>query len=129
MKDENPTLAVAARELTDAVSRETELARRGALNDLADAVSAKRVAYDTFKQARETAISAGTVNAGDREAIESLIAATNENAIVLDAVKTTLDNAVARFQSIFGSLTDPGVYSPLGAISRHLPAARFDASA
>jgi hypothetical protein len=122
-------LTEAAEQLTEAVVRETRLARQGALGDLTGAVSAKREAFATFKQARDQMPSPGAMTEVDQQAIRNLLTATNENAIVLEAVKTALDNAVSRFQSALSSLTDPGTYGRLGIVQRHLPAATLDAQA
>jgi hypothetical protein len=129
MTAQNSRLADAARQLTDAVTRETRLAKSGSPSDLDAALSAKREAFNAFKRIRDEAVPTGSADEDDRQALEALLTATNENAIVLQGVKAALDNAVTRFQSALSSLSDPGIYGPLGTVARHLPAARFDAQA
>jgi hypothetical protein len=55
--------------------------------------------------------------------------AANESALVLEAVKGTLDDFLARLRAAVSSLADPGTYGPAGWRSRHVLAVRLDASA
>jgi hypothetical protein len=129
MTEKKSPLAAAAWRLTEAVEQETRVARAGALDDLVSAASAKQAAFTIFSDLQGGIESRETLGAADREAIQGLLIATNENAIVLEAVKSTLDDAATRLHAILGSTADPGTYSRLGQSARHVPAARFDAKA
>ena len=122
-------LGAATRRLTEALEQETRLARCGALDRLVAAASAKQNAFAAFSDAGGNAAPGETMELADRHAIRDLLLAANENAIVLEAVKSTLDDAAARLRTVLGSMADPGVYSRAGQSVRHVPAARIDAKA
>ncbi len=122
-------IAIAARRLTEAVEQETRFARAGALADLAAAAAAKKTAFAAFSAAREPIDTCETLDVDDRESLHDLLAAANENAVILDAVKTTLNEAATRLHTILGAMADPGIYSRLGQTSRHVPAMRINAKA
>jgi hypothetical protein len=129
MTEQQSQLTVATRRLTDALEQETRLARCGALDRLVSAVSAKQSAFAAFSDAGGGAVAGGTLEASDREAIFDLLIAANENAVVLEAVKFTLDAAAAHLRTVLSSLTDPGIYSRVGQSARHVSAAQIDAKA
>lgn len=119
----------AARLLTTTLERETRLAHAGALADLAEAAAAKQAAYTAFMQACEglepdtIAIEVGL------DAMNDLLTAANENALVLEAVTTVLDGAATRLRSLVGAMADPGTYDLHDRPRRHVLAARVDSQA
>jgi hypothetical protein len=129
MTERKSQLALVTRRLTEAVEQETRLARCGALDRLVSAASAKQTAFAAFSDAGGSIATGETLEAADRRAIHELLIAANENAVVLEAVKSTLDDAATRLRTVLGSLADPGIYSRLGQSARHVPAARIDAKA
>ncbi len=129
MTEQKSPLALAARRLAEAVEQETRVARAGALGDLVSAASAKRIAFDAFSELQGEVSVGETLKTSDREAVNALLIAANENSIILEAVKSTLDDAATRLHAILASVADPGTYSRLGQSARHVPAARIDAKA
>ena len=124
-------LAAAAHGLTLALEQETRLARAGALDALVEAAAAKQMAFATFRQVCEnkSAPDAGQTHQ-EKAAIKALLTSANENAVVLEAVKTTLDEASGKLRTLLSSIADPGTYGPVGRVARHhIPAARIDAQA
>jgi hypothetical protein len=129
MTQQKSPLALAAQRLTEAVEQETRVARAGALVDLASAAWAKQIAFAAFNELQDSAVVSETLEQSDRDAIHGLLIAANENSLVLEAVKSTLDDVAARLHAILGSVADPGTYSRIGRSARHVPATRFDARA
>jgi hypothetical protein len=129
MTEQKSRLAIAAQRLKEAVEQETRVARAGALDTLAAAAAAKQTAFTAFSDVRTDGPTRGTLATSDRKAIEDLLIAANENAIVLEAVKSTLDDAAARVQALLSAAADPGTYSRLGRTARHIQATRIDAKA
>jgi hypothetical protein len=129
MTEQKSRLAIAARRLQEAVEQETSVARAGALDALAAAAAAKQTAFTAFSDARADIPPREALETSDRKAIEDLLNAANENAIVLEAVKSTLDDAATRLQALLGAAADPGTYSRLGRAARHIQATRIDAKA
>jgi hypothetical protein len=122
--------AAAARTLTTALKRETALARSGALADLAAAADAKQAAFHQLNLACAGDDGAPCPrSAPEREAFAGLLAAARENAVVLEAVRVTLDDFADRLRKLMASVADPGVYSPAGRSPRHVLAARINACA
>ena len=117
--DETPDACLdrTAIQLSRALADETALARAGALPALAAAGLAKREAFDAFLQAR-AALPVPPVSV--RTALQALIAAADENALVLEAVGATLEHTANRLRRILSARADPGIYSPTGPGSRHL---------
>lgn len=124
-------LTSAAHGLTVALEQETRLARAGALDALVEAAAAKQMAFVTFRHACENKSPSGDGQTRqEKAAIKALLSAANENAVVLEAVKTTLDDASGKLRTLLGSIADPGTYAPAGRSARHhIPAARVDAQA
>lgn len=121
---------VAAHGLTVALEQETRLARAGALDALVEAAAAKQMAFATFRHVCENNAPGGEGQTHqERAAIKTLLTSANENAVVLEAVKTTLDEASGKLRSLLSSIADPGTYAPGGRTTRHIPAARIDAQA
>jgi hypothetical protein len=129
MKQPLPTLAEAAKRLRAAVQRETGLARRGAVTELAEAGQAKRTAFAEFSAVcAAQPLDAARADA-DRDALRALLAAADENANVLDAVHSTLEGLAGRLRAALDAACDPGTYGPGGRRPGHMMAARLDASA
>ncbi len=129
MTDVCSPLSHAAKRLSAALQRETELATRGAVNELAEAAEAKRAAFAEFSA---TCQAQGCVPASadvERDALRALLAAADENANVLDAVRSTLERLSEGLRAALEATVDPGTYGPAGRRVGHVPAARLDASA
>jgi hypothetical protein len=119
-------LAEAAGRLAATMQHETALAQAGALSDLAAAAEAKQEAFAAFLHsygAKE-----GIRSEPAREALRALIAAADENALVLEAVSTTLEHTARGLRDALGAAADPGTYGPKGKHPRHVLAARLDAT-
>ena len=117
----------AARALTAALRIETGIARVGALPDFAAAAEGKRKAFDRFNRLRAPTYT-GPVSTSEREAIRELIAAADESALVLDAVRSTLNDVAKRLSRALGSVADPGTYGRTGRKLRHTLAASVDST-
>jgi hypothetical protein len=125
MTDTPLPLAVAAGRLAKALQCETELAHAGALPDLAAAADAKRDAFAAFMRSRDAA--PDDVSPRTRTALQDLLAAADENAVVLEAVTTTLEHTARGLRNALSAAADPGTYGPTGPRPRHVLAARLDA--
>jgi hypothetical protein len=127
------SLVQAARRLAASLHRETGLARTGAIADLVDAAEAKRIAFAEFSQVCAARGATGHATAAERDAIRRLLFAADENALILDAVRVTLDDMASKLRAALRSVADPGTYAPLQQrarhATRHVLAARVDASA
>jgi hypothetical protein len=117
----------AARTLTGALLRETELARTGALAELAAAAEAKQAAFQDFQQACPEPAAPPT--AAERDAFAALLTASRENALVLEAVVGTLSDFADNLRNLLRSAADPGTYTPGPRQPRHVLAARLNACA
>jgi predicted TIM-barrel enzyme len=122
-------LGQAAKRLRAALQRETELAMRGAVTELADAAEAKRAAFIEFSTVCQTQSSVSSSAGADRDALRALLAAGDENANVLDAVRSTLERLSESLRAALEATVNPGIYGPAGRRIGHVPAARLDASA
>ncbi|MBV9829009.1 MAG: hypothetical protein JO001_25595 [Alphaproteobacteria bacterium] len=98
------------------------------MTELADAAAAKQAAFAEF-QALQPQELCENHTIEEREALRGLLAAANENAVVLEAVKLVLDSTAARLQAILSAVADPGTYQRGGAATRHVMAARINAIA
>lgn len=115
--------------LTEALRQETMLARTGALAQLRQAALAKQDAFDAFKGACIARDMQASADPEEQEALRKLLVAANESALVLEAVKGTLDDFVAKLKAAVSALADVGTYGPTVSRSRHVQAVRLDASA
>ncbi len=129
MSGHNAAAAAAARLLVVALKRETTLAHAGALADLAEAASAKRDAYLAFEQMCADMDPADAPAAIGHDVIAQLVAAANENALVLEAVTTVLNSAATRLRTLVGAMADPGTYDLHDRPRRHVIAASVDSCA
>lgn len=120
-------LGAAADRLRVALEQETSLARHGGLRDFAEAVRAKRAALADFQRAvTEAEADPDTLGAADGMALRRLLAMTEENALILEAVKNTIDDFSTRLRRALTSAADPGTYGPNGRGPRHAMAAQYD---
>ena len=124
-----PSLVQAARHLLAALQRETSVARLGAVTDLAAAAEAKRAAFADFKAASVAYDGQPPGLPAEREALRQLLAAAQENAIVLEAVRQAVEDLPRRLRAAVIAVVDPGTYSLRESGIRHVMAARLDASA
>lgn len=120
-------VGLAAERLCAVLERETALARAGGLGAFAEAIRDKRAALAEFVAATEQAKqSPGPASAADRESLHRLTAIADENALVLDAMRSTIDDMATRLRKALTSASDPGTYGPSGKGPRHALAARLD---
>ena len=125
-----PSLAQAARHLLDALQRETAIARVGAVNDLAAAAAAKRAAFVDFSAASQGYSPGHAEGRAEREALRRLLAAADENAVVLSAVRQAVEDLPRRLRAAVIAAVDPGTYTPHGGgATRHVLPARISAVA
>ena len=95
----------------------------------AEAAEAKRAAFAEFSTACQTQGGASASADADRDALRALLAAADENANVLDAVRSTLERLSESLRAALEATVNPGIYGPAGRRLGHVPAARLDASA
>jgi hypothetical protein len=116
----------AARHLTHVLRREAAAARRAALPDLIALAEEKR-------EAMAALASAGMPEGpSDHEAVRELLAAAEENAMVLGAVAGLVGAIETRLREELTAATDPGTYAPKTRLRRplrHSLAARVDHTA
>jgi hypothetical protein len=124
-----PTFLQLTIQLTEALREETVLARTGALAQLSRAAIAKQQAFKAFSEACGARGESDPGDEAEQEALRDLVMAANESALVLEAVKGTLDDFVARLKAAVKSLADSGTYGPNAARCRDVVAVRIDASA
>jgi hypothetical protein len=67
--------------------------------------------------------------ATEREVLRQVLAAADENALVLTAVRQAVEDLPRRLRAAVTAATDPGTYSIHGSRARHVLAARISASA
>ncbi|MDO9711800.1 hypothetical protein [Paracraurococcus lichenis] len=112
-----------ARWLTELLRRETVAARRAALPELIVLAEEKREAFALLA-------AAGTPQGPEAEAAtRALLAAAEENALVLGAVAGAIGTMETRLRRELAAATDPGVYAlqtRLRRPPRHSLAARVD---
>jgi len=123
------SLTAAVLRLTEALENETRLARVGALEDLAAAAAEKQAAFEALCAIHEASQFCEISECVAKETVGGLMTAAKENAVVLEAVKSTLDAAAVKLRSLVGSVVDPGTYGRFGQPVRHIPAARINACA
>jgi hypothetical protein len=128
MSGSGPSLTRVARRMVEALQKETSLARLGALNELASAASDKEAAMRAFAEACAARGDTISASAGEREELRRVLAAANENALILEAVTSTLGDLAAKVRTAATTALDPGTYSLNGRGRRHVRAARVDAS-
>lgn len=123
------SLTQIARRLAAALEHETGLARIGAVVDLVNAGDAKRAAFDAFRQACAARDQTHAPSDAERESLRQVLTAATENALVLEAVRVTLEDMAGKLRVLLRSVADPGTYGLAPRRSRHVLAAHIDASA
>lgn len=123
-----PSLARYARRLTNSLQKETQLARRGALGELASAAGEKAEAMRAFTAACAVRGELKPSDNLERDELRRVLAAAAENAQTLEAVTSTLQHLAANVRAAAATAADPGTYSPNARKSRHVFAASVDAS-
>ncbi len=129
MKHAPQTFLQATIRMTGALRHETMLAQTGALAKLNRAATAKQEAFADFSAACAARGAFDPCTDEEQEALRELLAAANESALVLEAVRGTLGDFVARLKAAVSSLADSGTYGPDGWRCRDVLAVRVDASA
>jgi len=112
------TLIRATRRMAESLQNETTLASLGALGDLAAAAEAKKIALEEFTEA---CASHGPMTAGERVELRRLLAAADENAIILEAVSNTLRDLTKKVRAAAATIADPGTYTLPGCAARQPP--------
>jgi ferric-dicitrate binding protein FerR (iron transport regulator) len=126
------SLIRAARRMTVSLQKETALASLGALGDLAEAADAKEIAFREFAEACAARGRTPPATDGERNELRRVLAAADENALILEAVSSTLQHLAMKVRAAAATIADPGTYAPPGRparrLDRHVLAARVDAS-
>ena len=125
----HPALIPTAKRVLAALRRETAIARLGALPDVAAAAEAKLAALADFKAACEARDPGSPALAAEREVLRQVLAAADENALVLTAVRQAVEDLPRRLRAAVTAAIDPGTYSVYGSRTRHVLAAQISASA
>src|SRR5262249_10910611 len=128
MSDAPPSMLRAARRIVDALQKETALARMGALADLAKAAADKEDAMRGFAAACAARDPGQQPTDPEREQLRRVLDAADENALILEAVTSTLGDLSERVRIAASTTFDPGTYNPAGKDARHVSAACVDAS-
>jgi hypothetical protein len=127
-----PSLIAAARRMAKTLQKETDCARVGSLDDLAEAVEAKQTAFQEFTLACAARGRMPPATAAERAELRRLLAHADENALILEAVSGTLQDLSGKLRSAAAAVADPGTYTVAGRIprrlGRHVLAARVNAS-
>ncbi len=120
-------LGEAAERLRVVLQAETELARSGGLGEFATAIRDKKAALAAFTEIMAR-MEFGSLRGSlaDRSAVRRLMATADENALVLDAVRSTIDDLAGRLRKALTAMADPGTYGPSGPRPRFAMAARVD---
>ncbi len=129
MMTRDSAITQAARLLTVSMQQETRHAHAGALADLAEAAAAKQAAYTSFMQTCDGLEQDAIATEVGLAAMNDLLTAASENALVLEAVTTVLDGAATRLRSLVGGMADPGTYDLHDRPRRHVLAASVDSQA
>jgi len=123
-----PSLVRAARRMTESLQKETALARMGALRDLASAAAEKEAALRVFTEACGARGHTPAATDRERSELRRVLAAADENAVILEAISSTLRDLAAKVRAAATTALDPGTYTPRGRNTRHVRAACVDAS-
>ncbi len=122
------SLVRAARRVHEALQKETMLARMGSVRDLAQAAADKAAAMTDFAAACAARDPGAQPTSAEREALRRVLAAADENALILEAVGVTLKDLLHKVRTAVTTALDPGTYSLVGRNRRHVRAACVDAS-
>ena len=106
-----PTLVQAARRMAKSLQKETALARMGSLADLAEAAEAKKLALEEFSAACAARGHTPPATVTERTELRRLLAHADENALILEAVRSTIQHLAGNLRSAAGAIADPGTYT------------------
>jgi hypothetical protein len=113
-----PSLVHAARRMAKSLQKETDCARMGTLGDLAEAVEAKQAAFQEFTLACAARGRTPPATAAECAELRRLLAYADENALILEAVSSTLQDLARKVRSAATELADPGTYTVSGRSPR-----------
>jgi hypothetical protein len=126
------SLIPAARRMAKALQKETDCARMGSLGELAEAAEAKQTALQEFTLACAARGRIPAATAAERAELRRLLAHADENALILEAVSTTLQDLSGKLRNAAAAVADPGTYTLPGRtakrMGRHVLAACVNAS-
>jgi hypothetical protein len=128
----NPaSLVPAARRMAKSLQNETDCARMGSLSELAEAAEAKKLALQEFTLACAGRGRTPPATAAERSELRRLLAHADENALILEAVNTTLQDLAGKLRNAAAAVADPGTYTVAGRMTkrsgRHVVAACVNA--
>lgn len=127
-----PSLVPAARRMGKSLQKETDCARMGSLADLSEAVEAKKIAAQEFTLACAARGQTPPATELERTELRRLLACADENALILEAVSSTLQDLARKLRSAAAAAADPGIYTAPGRTpkrsGRHVLAACVNAS-
>lgn len=122
----------AVRRMAKSLQRETECARLGSLADLTEAAEAKKLAFQEFTQACAVRGHTPPATPVERAELRRLLAHADENALILEAVTSTLQDFTGKLRNAAAAVADPGTYTVTGRVpkrsGRHVLAACVNAS-
>jgi hypothetical protein len=126
------SLVQAARRMAKSLQKETDCARMGSLGDLAEAVEAKKIAFQEFTLACAARGQTPLANAAERAELRRLLARADENSLILEAVSATLQDLAGKVRNAAAAVADPGTYTIPGRTpkrsDRHVLAACVNAN-
>jgi hypothetical protein len=118
--------------MAKSLQKETDCARMGSLNDLAEATEGKKSALQEFTLACGARGQTPPPTAEERAELRRLLAHADENALILEAVTTTLQDLAGKLRSAAAAVADPGTYTAPGRTpkrsGRHVLAACVNAN-
>ena len=113
-----PSLVRAARRMANSLQKETDITRLGSLGDLAAAAEDKKTALQQFTEACAIRGHTPPPTPAERFELRHLLAAADENALILEAVTSTLQDLTRRVRSAAATIADPGTYTLPGRAAR-----------
>lgn len=105
------SLVQAARRMAKSLQKETALARMGSLAELAEAAEAKKLALEEFSAACAARGGVPPATEVERAELRRLLAQADENALILEAVRSTIQHWTGNLRNIAGTIADPGTYT------------------
>jgi hypothetical protein len=114
------------------LQKETDCARMGSLDELAEAAEAKKGALQEFTLACAARGRIPPATPAESAELRRLLARADENALILEAVSSTLQDLSGKLRSAAAAVNDPGTYTVSGRLprrsGRHVLAACVNAS-
>ena len=126
----NPML-LAAERMRDILLREAAAAHRASLAELVALHEEKQAALDVLAGLDPAEAVAGEDASAVRAALRAMLAAAEENGMILASVAGALESVQERLRAELAAETDPGTYSMAGGVRRrtHSLAASIDRNA